>query len=155
MITNRCIELVKKYEGFSATPYLCPAGYWTIGYGEVLGKEWKNEWKNLVITKEEAEERLRRKLFQYFLQIFPLVTVPLHPWMWDALTSFSYNVGIFAFRSSSLRQKLNRGEFEDAANEFPRWVYAGGRILKGLKRRREEEKKLFLEGLEELRRWMA
>lgn len=147
MISRKCIELVKEFEGFSPVPYLCPAGYWTIGYGEVLGREWKDEWKDLRLTREAAEIRLRHKLIQYSLAILPLIKVPYHQYMLDALTSFSYNVGIFAFRSSTLRSKLNRREYYDAGEEFLKWVYAGGKKLKGLERRRIKERELFLEGV--------
>jgi len=146
MITERCIELIKKYEGLSLKPYICPAGYWTIGYGHVLTKDELKEYKN-GITKKEAELLLYHDVFKTFFLISPLVNVKLHPYCWDALTSFSFNVGVYAFKASSLRKKINRGEFYDAAEEFMRWVYAGGRKLKGLVKRRREERELFLEGL--------
>ncbi len=146
MITERCIELIKKYEGLSLKPYICPAGYWTIGYGHVLTKDELEAYRN-GITKEKAEFLLYYDVFKTFFLISPLVSVKLHPYCWDALTSFSFNVGVYAFKASSLRKKINRGEFYSAADEFLRWVYAGGRKLKGLVRRRKEERELFLEGL--------
>lgn len=146
-MTNRCIELVKKFEGFRNKIYLCPAGYPTIGYGHVVLKHEKEKFKN-GITQEEAEELLILDLAKREIKITPWIKVEIHPWMFDAILSFVFNVGIWAFYRSTLRRKLNRGEFYDAANEFLKWVYAGGRKLKGLVRRRQAERELFLEGLQ-------
>ncbi len=146
MITEKCFELIKKYEGLSLKPYICPAGYWTIGYGHVLKKDELSAFKN-GITKEEAEELLYQDVFKTFSLIYPLVIVKLHPFCWDALTSFSFNVGVYAFRASSLRKKINRKEFYDAADEFLKWVWIGGQKSKGLERRRKEERELFLNGI--------
>ena len=70
--------------------------------------------------------------------------VPLTDNQFDALCSFVFNLGSGAFQSSTLRRRLNRGDYEGAANEFPRWVFAGGRKLKGLIKRRSDERLLFL-----------
>lgn len=142
-MTKRCIELVKRFEGFSPTVYLCPAGYPTIGYGHVVlpNEQYKT------ITKTEAEILLIKDLLKLEKAIIPLIKVNIHPFMLDALISFSYNVGVFAFKASTLRKKLNQKDYIDASNEFLRWIYAGGKKLKGLMIRRQEEKKLFLEGL--------
>lgn len=148
MFTERCINLIKKYEGFSPKPYICPAGYVTIGYGQVLGpKETLHKFKDLRITEKEATEFLYKKVFADYVIIKPWIRVKMHPYMWDAILSFVYNVGTGKFRASTLRRKINSAMFYDAANEFMKWVYAGGKVLKGLVRRRTEEKELFLEGV--------
>jgi len=148
-MTPRCIELVKEFEGFRSEPYLCPAGYLTIGYGHVVTPQEKERLVKS-ITEEEALRLLVWDLIKVEWRLYPLIHVLIHPWMRDALISFAFNVGIYAFRASTLRRKLNAGDFWDAADEFPRWVYAGGRKLKGLVRRREAERALFLEGLREM-----
>lgn len=143
-MTEKCIELVKKYEGFSAVPYLCPAGYPTIGYGHVITKE---ETFQYPISKEFAEQLLIQDLVKIEKLVKPMIKVDIHPYMLDAIISFSYNVGVYAFKASTLRKKLNNYEWYECADQFLRWVYAGGRILKGLIKRRQEERALFLEGV--------
>lgn len=147
-MTEKGLELVKRFEGFSPRPYLCPAGYWTIGYGKVLGRQWNNEWGKLVITQRQAENMLIEDLKKYEKAILPLIDVEIHDYMLDALVSFTYNVGVFAFKASTLRKRLNNYEFYECADQFLKWVYAGGRKLQGLVKRREAERALFLEGVE-------
>lgn len=146
-MTERGIELVKRFEGFSSTIYLCPAGYPTIGYGHVVTPEERERFRN-GITREEAEELLRRDLIRFELGVKSLIKgVKLHEYSIDALVSFSYNVGLYAFRGSTLRRLILRGELIDAAEQFLRWVYAGGKKLRGLELRRRAERELFLEGV--------
>jgi len=152
-MTKRCVELVKEFEGFSSRPYRDPVGVLTTGYGHVVKLPQEQWLVDKELTKEEAELLLIRDLFHVEGMIIPKIKVAIHPWMMDALVSFAYNVGAYAFRASTLRQKLNRKEFRDAADEFLRWVYAGGRKLKGLVRRRQAERALFLEGVEEMEMW--
>jgi len=147
MISLKCVELVKRFEGFSPTPYLCPAGYLTIGYGHIV-----REGENLKIplSRQEAEFLLVTDLVKTAIAIRPLITVEVHQYMLDALVSFTFNVGVYAFRASTLRRLLNAKSFYEAADQFLRWVYAGGKRLKGLERRRIAERALFLEGVREL-----
>lgn len=145
-MTKRGIELVKRFEGFSPTLYYCPAGIPTIGYGVVVHDVEK--WKNVRLTREEAEKMLIEILAKYEALVRKALNhKKLHDYCYDALISFTYNVGIGAFRASTLRRKILRGELFDASNEFEKWIYAGGRPLEGLKRRRRAEKELYLEGL--------
>lgn len=145
-MTKRGIELVKRFEGFSPTLYYCPAGIPTIGYGVVVHDVEK--WKNVRLTREEAEKMLIEILAKYEALVRRALNYKkLHDYCYDALVSFTYNVGIGAFRASTLRRKILRGELLDASNEFERWIYAGGRPLEGLRRRRRAEKELYLEGL--------
>ena len=154
-MTERCIELVKRFEGFVPHIYICPAGYPTIGYGHVVLEHEIERFKD-GITEEEAEELLKQDLLRRERRILPWIKVVIHPWMLDAILSFVFNIGCWAFYSSTLRRKLNRGEFLGAADEFPRWVYSRGRKLRGLVRRRAAERELFLEGVERLwvMRWI-
>ena len=148
-MTPRCIELVKEFEGFRSELYFCPAGYPTVGYGHVVSPQEEERFVK-GITREGALELLVLDLIKVEWRLYPLIHVLINPWMRDALISFAFNVGLYAFRASTLRRKLNAGDFRDAADEFPRWVYAGGRKLRGLVRRREAERALFLEGLREM-----
>jgi len=143
-MTVKCVELVKKYEGFSATPYLCPAGIPTVGYGHVILKEDDFQYP---LSKEFAEEFLIEDLAKTEMLIRPMIKADIHPYMIDALVSFSFNVGAYAFRASTLRRQLNKSQWYSAAEQFLRWVYAGGRKLPRLQRRRQEERNLFLEGV--------
>ncbi|MDI1471925.1 lysozyme [Thermodesulfovibrio sp. 1176] len=148
-MTERGIELIKRFEGYSPTVYLCPAGYLTIGYGHVVRPE-EREMFAKGITMEQAEELLRQDLSKYEKAVISLlqpVAFSLQPQQIDALTSFAYNVGLYALKASTLRRKILRGDLLDAADEFLKWVYAGGRKLQGLVRRRQAERELYLEGV--------
>ncbi|MFO1242127.1 MAG: lysozyme [Rickettsiales bacterium] len=125
------IELIKRFEGFSAMPYRCPAGYWTIGYGHVL-----SQYAKMLLTQEGAEIWLRGDLVKAERAVHRLLPVLLTQHQFDALVSFTYNLGAGALQRSTLRQKILRGEHHLAAQEFKKWVYAGGRKLPGLVRRR-------------------
>lgn len=139
-VSDRGLEVIRIFEGFSPRPYICPAGYLTIGYGHVVrpGEVF------VVIDEGKAEELLREDVRIYECKVLKLIKVPLTQGQFDALVSFTYNLGAGALQRSTLRMKLNRGEYLDAADEFPKWVWAGGRKLRGLIRRRMEERKLFL-----------
>lgn len=136
--SQTCVELVKKFEGFRDTAYLCPAGVWTIGYGTT-----ENVCQGDMITKQEAQDALMDDLIEASDAIDKLVTVPLTQEQYDALTSFIYNAGRDAFRKSTMLRLLNTGDYEGAAEQFPRWNKAGGRVLAGLARRREAERQVF------------
>lgn len=145
-MTRKGIELVKRFEGFSPTLYYCPTGIPTIGYGVVVHDVEK--WKNVRLTREEAEKMLIEILAKYEALVRKALNYKkLHDYCYDALVSFTYNVGINAFRVSTLRRKILQNELLDASNEFEKWTYASGRLLKGLKKRRKAEKELYLEGL--------
>lgn len=133
------ISLIKVAEGYSDIPYICPAGKITIGYGHTATANTKAK-----ITEEEAEKLLKQDLTKVQEAIKQSVTVKLNENQFSALVSFVYNVGIGAFKKSTLRKLINKGEFELAASEFDKWVHAGGRKLKGLVERRKAEKELFL-----------
>jgi len=132
------IDLIKRWEGLRVNAYLCPANVWTIGYGHT-----KTARPGLVITHSEAERLLKQDLEVYEKAVRDYTKVPLTQSQFDALVSFTYNVGVGAFKGSTLLRLLNRNDYEGAANQFCRWVRGGGRELPGLVNRRKDEYKLF------------
>lgn len=134
-------ELIIRFEGFSSKPYICPAGYLTVGYGHLVkpGEDF-----SLGISQAEAHRLLERDVQGSCNAVNRLVTVPLEQCQFDALVSFVYNLGSGSFQRSTLRQKLNREDYEGAANEFSKWVYARGVKLAGLVLRREAERRMFV-----------
>ena len=137
-ISQRGLDLIKKYEGFAPKAYKCPADVLTIGYGTTSGVKPGD-----TITKEQAESRLREDVNRFEYNIDKSVKIPLTQKEFDSLTSFTYNVGPTAFRNSTLLRKLNSKDRIGASNEFKRWNKANGKVLNGLTRRRSEEEKLF------------
>ncbi len=138
-VSKRGLDLIKKYEGFSPIAYLCPANVWTIGYGHTGGVQQGD-----VITSEDAEELLKLDVAKFGQWVLKLIKVPLNQKEFDALVSFTFNLGAGALQRSTLRMKLNRGEYEEAADEFLKWVRAGGKVMPGLINRRNAERSLFL-----------
>ena len=143
-MNERALELIAEFEGFSASPYPCPAGVPTIGYGAT---RWEDGTR---VTMEDApiSEARARSLLSHNCEavgraVDRLVVVPLAEHQRAALVSFAYNIGSGALAASTLRQRLNRGDYAGAAAEFPRWRFAGGRVLPGLVRRRVAERALF------------
>lgn len=144
-IGKLAIELIKKYEGFSASPYLCPAKIPTIGYGNTYYEDGRKvKMSDPPISAARAESLLQMVLQRYEAAVNRYVQVPLNQAQFDALVSFAYNVGNEALRTSTLLQRLNKGDYTGAANQFLRWNRAGGRVLAGLSRRRNDERSLFL-----------
>ncbi len=139
-ITSTGYQLIIAFEGFSPIPYRCPAGYLTVGYGHVVRA---GEIFRQPISAEEGRRLLEADVGHVEAAVVRLIPVPLTDGQFDALVSFTYNLGAGALQRSSLRQKLLRGEVRAAGEEFPRWIYAGGRRLPGLVRRREMEQKVY------------
>ncbi len=134
---EKALELIKKWEGFSAKPYLCPAGYWTIGYGTLCTKD------HPPITEAEATALLTAHVARTVPRILAL-SGTLTGNKLDAVISWVYNLGLGAYKASTMRRKINEGDWEAAARECNRWVFAGGRKLPGLVARRREEAALLL-----------
>ena len=134
-------NLVKEFEGLYLTAYRCPAGVLTIGWGHT-GSDVK---AGMTITKARAEELLKNDLQKFANCVLSYVKKPLNPNQNGALTSFAFNLGCGALQSSTLLRRLNAGEDPNtvAAQEFPKWVKAGGKTLPGLVRRRAAEVKFF------------
>ena len=141
-ITEKGLGIIKKFEGFSPTVYICPAGYPTIGYGHVVKPDERERFAS-GITTEQAEALLRQDVQTAERAVLRLINVPLTDGQFDALASFTFNLGAGALQRSTLRRKVNRGNHEAVPAEFRKWVWAGGRILPGLKRRREAEVNLY------------
>lgn len=146
-IPTPAVDIVKQFEGVSLTPYLCPAQVWTIGYGatkDLAGQ--KVTVHTPPITQAEADQLLQRDLGWAAKWVDRLVHVPLSPKQKSALISFVFNLGPTNFRASTLRKRINQGDWDDVPNQLLRWVYAGGRKLAGLERRRIAEAYLWVEG---------
>ena len=144
-MTDEGLDLIKLYEGYSSSPYLCPAQHWTIGYGAIWGMDDKRVTEDHpYINEDQADYLLRRDVKKSEMAVLRHIRVPLEDGQFNALCSFVFNLGSGALQSSTLRRKINRGDYIGAADEFPRWVYAGGRRLKGLVRRREHERSMFM-----------
>lgn len=133
------IELIKKFEGCVLKSYKCPAGVWTIGYGHTSGVK-----EGQTITKTQAEDYLKQDIRSSEVTVNNLVNVSLNQNQFDALVSFCYNLGSGNLKKSTLLKELNKGNYKEAAEQFDRWIYAGGKKLTGLVRRRAAEKELFL-----------
>ena len=138
-------KLIKKYEGFSSTPYLCPAKVPTIGYGATYYPSGKAvTLKDTPITEKQADEMLSFMLVKYENAVSRYVSVPLTQNQFDALVSFCYNVGQYNLLSSALIKKLNNKDYKGASNEFLKWNKSGGKVLQGLANRRKDEIEVFL-----------
>ncbi|MEO5337245.1 MAG: lysozyme [Magnetospirillum sp. WYHS-4] len=144
-VTDQGLALIKRFEGFSATPYICPAGWWTIGFGAIHGLDGLPVTATTPpVTEEEAETLLRRDVAVAERAVLRLITVPLSDGRYDAVASFAFNLGGGALQRSTLRRKVNRDEHGDVPDEFRRWVWGGGRKLPGLVRRRKAEAEMHL-----------
>lgn len=137
-ISQKGIDLIKSFEGCKLKAYLCSGGKWTIGFGSTSGVV-----ESMQITGAEAEEMLKRDLIYFERWVEKLIDVPLTQNQFDALVSFTYNLGEGALKSSTLRKKLNMGLYSTVSSEMLRWNKVGGKVLNGLVRRREAEAKLF------------
>lgn len=141
-ISKNGIDFIKKWEGFSSTPYTDGGGVLTIGYGHT--KTASDYLNKPPITEEEGLELLAGDIKWAVNAVRRYVSVVLTQNQFDALVSFTFNVGEFAFRRSTLLKKLNKLDYTGAGEEFKRWIYDNGKIVRGLQRRRQEELKLFL-----------
>lgn len=139
-ISEKGIEFIIKEEGEVLTAYICPAKVWTIGVGHT-GKDIK---KGMKITKEESREFLKSDIKRFEDIVNKSIRLSLKQYEFDALLSFAFNVGEGAFSKSTLVGKINaKVSILEIEKEFRRWVYAGGKMLPGLKARREREIKLY------------
>jgi len=129
-------DFIKKWEGLRLETYLCAAGVPTIGWGTTRMLDGKPPRKGQKITVEQAEELLTKDLRQFEDCVRDNVIVPLTQNQFDALVSLCYNIGTGNFLKSTLLRLLNQGRFKDCQAQFLRWNRAGGKVLKGLTRRR-------------------
>ncbi len=142
--SDKGIALIKEFEGCKLTAYQDSVGVPTIGYGWTQPVDGKPIRAGMTIKQETAERLLKTGLVRYESDVSRLVKVGLTQGQFDALVSFTYNLGTRSLSTSTLLRKLNAGDYAGAANEFPRWNKAGGKVLSGLSRRREAERALFL-----------
>ena len=142
--SDKGIALIKQFEGCKLTAYQDSVGVWTIGYGWTQPVDGKPIRAGMTIKQETAERLLKTGLVSYESDVSRLVKVGLTQWQFDALVSFTYNLGARSLSTSTLLRKLNAGDYAGAADEFLRWNKAGGKVLNGLSRRREAERALFL-----------
>ena len=134
------IRLIKFFEGFRSKPYICSGGHNTIGFGHKILAHEKFDY----ISRSEAESILRNDLLCAEKSVLRNITYVLSDDQFAALVSFTFNMGGSALQRSTIRQKINYGQYKDAGLEFLRWVYAGGKILPGLVKRRKAEHNLFM-----------
>ncbi|KAA0520032.1 lysozyme [Enterobacter ludwigii] len=142
--SEKGIALIKQFEGCKLTAYQDSVGVWTIGYGWTQPVDGKPIRAGMTIKQETAERLLKTGLVSYESDVSRLVKVGLTQEQFDALVSFTYNLGARSLSTSTLLRKLNAGDYAGAADEFLRWNKAGGKVLNGLTRRREAERALFL-----------
>lgn len=141
-ISQQGIDLIKKFEGFYPNTYICPAGYPTIGYGHLIKKDEKF---SCPISKELAEEILKQDVQLAERAVLRLISVPLTQGQFDALVSFTFNLGAGKLQSSTLRQKVNKGLHDEVPAEFMRWIYCNRNKEKGLEKRRIEESYIYIQ----------
>lgn len=155
-VSPKAIKMIKHHEGVRQKPYRCPAKLWTIGVGHVMypeqGKlplERRMEvplrpQDDRTFTMEEVDGILRFDLARFERGVATYCNVPLTQGQFDALVSFSFNVGLGTLQRSTLRQKVLRGEMDAASEELLKYNKAGGKVLKGLDNRRKDERAVFL-----------
>ncbi|SCX19548.1 lysozyme [Agrobacterium rosae] len=143
MKTNKAgIDLIKRWEGCVLTCYLCPANIPTIGVGTTKGLTRSDVGKK-TITMAEAERLLKEDLARFEADVTRLVKVPVNENQFSAMVSLAYNIGTGAFSSSTLLRLVNAKDYAGAAKQFDRWNKGGGKVLKGLVNRRNDEEALF------------
>lgn len=138
--SEECLRLIREFEGLKLEAYLCPAGVPTIGYGATgpdikLGMKW---------TIRQAEERLQADVGRFAEGVAKAIgTAETSQFQFDACVSFAFNVGLEAFRKSTLLKRHKEGLCGAAAEQFGKWVFARGKKLPGLVRRRQAEAELY------------
>jgi lysozyme len=154
-VSEKLIEMIKHDEGVKTRPYQCPALLWTVGVGHVIDPQHARVplasrkqlpipagWDR-VLSIDEVNSILKQDLARFEAGVHRLCPGEMKQGQFDALVSFSFNVGLGNLQNSTLRMKHNRKDFEAAANEFLKWNKAGGKVLKGLDKRRKGEKALY------------
>lgn len=138
--SEELIEKIKEFEGYSNTAYRCAAGVWTCGWGHVRGVT-----ATTTCVKSEAERWLKEDLAPVEAYVGTIEQVRTQG-QFDALVDFAYNLGVGNLKGSTLLRKIKEGApTEDIQEQFRRWVYAGGKVLKGLVKRREWEARRWAE----------
>jgi lysozyme len=159
-VSPAAIQMIKHHEGVRVKPYRCPALLWTVGVGHVIDPSHAaikyEDRKSLpipdgwdrVLSMGEVDAILAQDLGRFergVLRLCPAASG--RQGVFDSLVSFAFNVGLGNLQRSSLRMKTNRGDYEDAADEFLKWTKAAGKVLPGLVKRRNDERALYLSGV--------
>lgn len=134
-IPKNAIDLAKTFEGYSAKAYLCPAGFWTIGYGHLCGKD------HPPVTMDLAEVYLQadmEKALAGSIRHCPGLLLEKEEVL-GAIVDFVFNLGAGRLKASTLRRRINQRRWSEAVKELKKWVYGGGKKLRGLELRREAE----------------
>jgi len=155
-VSNQCKEMIKHHEGVRLKPYRCPAKLWTIGVGHVLYPDQGRlpldqrdafpleQNDSRTFSAGEVDGILSTDLQRFEVGVARLFPLVLTAGQNDALVSFAFNLGLGGVQRSTLRQKILRGETQEAADEFLKFTRGGGKILPGLVKRRNDERALFL-----------
>jgi lysozyme len=146
-VPKQAFALIRRFEGLRLRPYHDCAGFPTVGYGHLLSRERGAEltrWP--AINEERAEALLADDAHRAARSVARLIAVPLTESRFGALVDFALNLGGGQLQASTLRRVINRGEFDQAPEQFMRWIYAGGAKLPGLVRRRRAEADLWAAG---------
>lgn len=143
-INKEGIDLIKKFEGCRLKAYKCPAGIWTIGYGNTFYEDGMKVKEGDTITQERAESLAAFVITQFAVTIAPFIKQPLNDNQFSACVSLSYNIGQGNFKKSSVFKKLNVNPNDPTiADSFRLWNKGGGQVLPGLVKRREAEIALY------------
>jgi lysozyme len=145
-VSDEGIKLIKHFEGIHKKPYICPAGYWTVGVGHLISRdaELPIEWDR-VLSPGEIDDLLRKDLRRFELGVLRMLgTVQPSQSEFDALVSFSFNLGLGCFQRSTVRSAFIRGDKKRSGEVLLKYRRAGGRILPGLVRRRQAELALLM-----------
>lgn len=138
------VELIKRFEGLRLEKYQDCTGRWTIGYGHLIKN---NETFNNALTPREALVLLLNDIHETEREVFQILTSDVNQNQFDALISFTFNIGIKNLTNSTLLALVNQKKYQPAAAQFLRWNLAGGHICNELTQRREAESELFLRPL--------
>ena len=140
------LALIKRFEGCRLKPYLCPAGIATIGYGSTRYPNGRRvTMQDESISEEKAEVFLYYIVTRIAYSIFKLCPILLteDKGKQASIIDFVYNLGTGNLKASTLRRRINEGNWDEAAHELRKWVYGGGRRLRGLIIRRNVEARFF------------
>ena len=144
IITNRLKQLVAEFEGCKLEAYKCPAGIWTIGFGNTTYENGIKVKQGDKITQERADQLLELILIKFSQQVGELVKSNMNQNQKDALTDFAYNCGVGALRTSTLLKKVNANPSDESIRaEFLKWNKVNKKVLNGLTRRRQAESELY------------
>ena len=159
-VSPAAIQMIKHHEGVRVKPYRCPALLWTVGVGHVIDPSHAavkyEDRKNLpvpagwdrILSMGEVDAILAQDLGRFERGVLRLCPAASNrQGVFDSLVSFAFNVGLGNLQRSSLRMKTNRGDYEDAADEFLKWTKAAGKVLPGLVKRRNDERAMYLSGV--------